>query len=72
MEPQVGALIQQIEYEVNRRLAQRQALIEEMGQLENASSRARSISGLSQLISNAHSVASAAAGEPDVMAPSIG
>jgi hypothetical protein len=68
MEPQVGALIQQIEYEVNRRLAQRQGLIEEMGQLENASSRARSISGLSQLISNAHSVASAAAGEPDVMA----
>ena len=68
MEPQVGALIQQIEYEVNRRLAQRQALIEEMGQLENASSRARSISGLSQLINNAHSVASAAAGEPDVTA----
>ena len=68
MEPQVGALIQQIEYEVNRRLAQRQALIEEMGQLENASSRARSIGGLSQLISNAHSVASASAGEPDVMA----
>jgi serine/threonine-protein kinase len=68
MEPQVGALIQQIEYEVNRRLAQRQALIEEMGQLENASSGARSISGLSQLISNAHSVASAAPGEPDVMA----
>ncbi len=68
MEPQVGALIQQIEYEVNRRLAQRQALMEEMEQLENASSRARSISGLSQLISNAHSVASAAAGEPDVVA----
>jgi Protein kinase domain/PEGA domain len=68
MEPQVGALIQQIEYEVNRRLAQRQALIEEMGQLENASSRARSISGLSQLVSNAHSVASTASGEPDVMA----
>ena len=68
MEPQVGALIQQIEYEVNRRLAQRQALIEEMGQLENASSRARSIGGLSQLVSNAHSVASTAAGEPDVMA----
>ena len=59
---------EQIDAEVNRRLAQRQALIEEMGQLENASSRARSISGLSQLISNAHSVASAAAGEPDVMA----
>jgi hypothetical protein len=68
MEPQVGALIQQIEYEVNRRLAQRQALIEEMEQLESASSRARSISGLSQLVSNAHSVASTAAGEPDVMA----
>jgi hypothetical protein len=66
MEPQVGALTQQIEYEVNRRLAQRQALIEEMGQLESASSRARSISGLSQLVSNAHSVASTAAGEPDV------
>ena len=68
MEPQVGALTQQIEYEVNRRLAQRQALIEEMGQLESASTRARSISGLSQLISNAHSVASTAGGEPDVMA----
>ena len=68
MEPQVGALIQQIEYEVNRRFAQRQALIEELAQLERASARARSISGLSQLVSNAHSVASAAAGEPDVMA----
>jgi len=33
MEPQVGALIQQIEYEVNRRLAQRQALIEELAKL---------------------------------------
>jgi protein kinase-like protein len=68
MEPQVGALIQQIEYEVNRRLAQRLALIEELAQLERASARARSISGLSQLVSNAHSVASTAAGEPDVMA----
>src|SRR5580692_10177157 len=68
MEPQVGALIQQIEYEVNRRLAQRQALIEELAQLERASAQARSISGLSQLVSNAHSVASAAAGEPDVLA----
>src|ERR1700761_281483 len=68
MEPQVGALIQQSESEVNRRLAQRQALIEELGQLERASARARSMSGLSQLISNAHSVASAAAGEPEVIA----
>jgi hypothetical protein len=68
MEPQVGALIQQIEYEVNRRLAQRQALIEELEQLEGASARARSIGGLSQLINNAHSVASTAVGEPDVMA----
>ncbi len=68
MEPQVGALIQQIEYEVNRRLAQRQALIEELAQLERASAHARSISGLSQLLSNAHSVASTAAGEPDVLA----
>jgi hypothetical protein len=68
IEPQVGALIQQIEYEVNRRLAQRQALIEELAQLERASTQARSISGLSQLVSNAHSVASTAAGEPDVMA----
>jgi hypothetical protein len=68
MEPQVGALIQQIEYEVNRRLAQRQTLIEELAQLERASAGARSIGGLSQLVSNAHSVASAAAGEPDVLA----
>ena len=67
-EPQVGALVQQIEYEVNRRLAQRQALIEELAQLERASAQGRSISGLSQLLSNAHSVASAAAGEPDVLA----
>jgi hypothetical protein len=66
MEPQVGALVQQIEYEVNRRLAQRQALIEELAQLERASAQARSISGLSQLVSNAHSVASTAAGEPGV------
>jgi hypothetical protein len=50
MEPQVGALIQQIEYEVNRRLAQRQALIEELAQLERASAQARSIGGLSQLV----------------------
>jgi hypothetical protein len=68
MEPQVGALIQQIEYEVNRRLAQRQALIEELAQLERASAQGRSIGGLSQLVSNAHSVASTAAGEPDVLA----
>jgi Protein kinase domain len=68
MEPQVGALIQQVESEVNRRLAQRQALIEELAQLERAAVRARSIGGLSQLVSNAHSVASTAAGEPDVMA----
>jgi eukaryotic-like serine/threonine-protein kinase len=68
MEPQVGALIQQIESEVNRRLAQRQALLEELAQLEHASAQARSISGLSQLVSNAHSVASTAAGEQDVRA----
>ena len=66
MEPQVGALIQQIESEVNRRLAQRQALIGELEQLEGAATRARSIAGLSQLINNAHSVASAARGEPEV------
>src|SRR5580698_908430 len=68
MEPQVGALIQQIEYEANRRVAQRQALIEELAQLERASAQARSIGGLSQFVSNAHSVASTAAGEPDVLA----
>ena len=68
MEPQVGALIQQVEYEVNRRLAQRQALLEELAQLERASAQARSIGGLSQLVTNAHSVASTAVGEPGVMA----
>ena len=66
MDPQVGALTQRIESEVNRRLAQRQALIGELEQLEGAASRARSNAGLSQLVSNAHSVASAAAGEPEV------
>ena len=59
---------EQIEAEVNRRLAQRQALIDELGQLEKASSRVRSINGLSQLMNNAHSVASAGAGEPEVTA----
>jgi serine/threonine protein kinase len=66
MEPQVGALVQQIEHEVNRRLAQRQALIEELAQLERACAQARSISGLSQLVSNAQSVASTAGGDPKV------
>jgi hypothetical protein len=67
-EPQIGALIQQIEYELNRRLAQRQALLGEMEQLENAASRARSLAGLSQLVNHAQSVASAAAGEEEVTA----
>ena len=66
MEPQIGALIQQIDYELNRRLAQRQALLGEMEQLESAASRARSLAGLSQLINHAHSVASAAAGDQEV------
>ena len=68
MEPQIGALIQQIEYEVNRRVAQRQALIGEIEQLESASSRARSLAGLSQLINLAHSAASALAAEHEVAA----
>jgi len=68
MEPQIGALIQQIEYEVNRRLAQRRALIGEIEQLGAAASRARSLAGLSQLINHAHSVASSAAGEQEVVA----
>ena len=68
MEPQIGALIQQIEYEVNHRLAQRRALIGEIEQLGAAASRARSLAGLSQLINHAHSVASSAAGEQEVAA----
>jgi serine/threonine protein kinase len=68
LEPQVGALIQQIEYEVNRRVAQRQALLGELEQLESASSRARSLAGLSQLLNHARAVASTVAGEPAVTA----
>jgi len=68
LEPQVGALIQQIEYEVNRRVAQRQALIGELEQLESASSRARSLAGLSHLLNHAHAVASTVAAEPAVSA----
>ena len=68
MEPQIGALIQQIEYEVNHRLTQRRALIGEIDQLGAAASRARSLAGLSQLINHAHSVASSAAGEQEVAA----
>ncbi len=68
MEPQIGALIQQIESEVNRRLAQRRALIAEIEQLGTAASRARSLAGLSQLTNNAHSVASSSAGDQEVTA----
>ena len=58
-EAQVGALLQQIEHEVNLRLAQRQTLIEEMERLESASSQANSLEGLSQLLNHAHAIASA-------------
>jgi eukaryotic-like serine/threonine-protein kinase len=68
MEPQVGALLQQIESEVNRRLAQRRALLAELEQLETACARARSLAAVAQLNSNAYSVASAAAAEPEVVA----
>jgi serine/threonine protein kinase len=68
MDPQIGALIQQIEYEVNRRLAQRRTLIGEIEQLGATASRARSLAGLSQLVNHAHSVASSAAGEKEVAA----
>ena len=66
LEPQVGALIQQIEYEVSRRVAQRQALVGELEQLESAASRARSIAGLTHLLNHAHAVASTVAAEPAV------
>jgi hypothetical protein len=68
LEPQVGALIQQIEYEVSRRVAQRQALIGELEQLESATSRARSLAGLSHLLNHAQAVASTVAAEPAVSA----
>ena len=68
LEPQVGALIQQIEYEVSRRVAQRQALIGELEQLESASSRARSLAGLTHVLNHAHAVASTVAAEPAVTA----
>ena len=58
-EAQVGALLQQIEHEVNLRLAQRQTLIEELERLESASSQANSLEGLSQLLNHAHAIASA-------------
>ena len=67
-EAQVGALLQQIEHEVNLRLAQRQSLIEEMEQLESASSQARSLEGLSQLLNHAHAIASADAQEGEIAA----
>jgi eukaryotic-like serine/threonine-protein kinase len=65
-EPQIGALIQQIEYEVNRRLTQQRALIGEIEQLGTSASRARSLAGLSQLINHAHSLATSAAADPEV------
>jgi Protein kinase domain/PEGA domain len=67
-DPQVGALIQQIEYELNRRLTQRQVLVGEMEQLESAASGARSIAGLLQVVNNAQSIASTAADDADVFA----
>ena len=67
-EAQVGALLQQIEHEVNLRLAQRQTLIEEMERLESASSQANSLEGLSQLLNHAHAIASADAEEGEIAA----
>ena len=68
LEAQVGALLQQIEHEVNLRLAQRQSLFEEMEQLESASAQARSLEGLSQLLNHAQAIASSDAEEDEIAA----
>ena len=67
-DPQVGALLQQIEYEVNRRLARRQAMLGEMEQLQDTSSRARSLEALSQLVEHARAVASNLAQDQEIAA----
>ncbi len=64
---QVGALIQQITFEVNRREKQLQARIREIGQLQNAASVAKSFETISQILQNANAIASLDADDPEIV-----
>ena len=65
-EPQVGALIQQITFEVERREKRLQSRICEIGNLERMVADAPSLESISQLLQNAISVSSPDAEDPAV------
>ncbi len=65
-EPQVGALMQQIHFEVERRQKRLESRIREISNLENAISEAPSMESISQLLQNAISISSPEAEESSV------
>src|SRR6185437_9159834 len=65
-EPQVGALLQQIHFEVERRQKRLESRIREIANLENAISEASSLESISQLQQNAISISSPEAEEPSI------
>ena len=67
-EPQVGALIQQITFEVERREKRLQSRIREIGNLEGMVAQAPSLDSISQLLQNAISVSSPDAEDPAIVA----
>jgi len=67
-EPQVGALIQQIHFEVERRQKRLEARIREIANLGNGISEASSLDSISQLLQNAIAISSPDAEEPAVVA----
>jgi hypothetical protein len=65
-EPQVGALMQQIHFEVERRQKRLESRIREIANLEGAISEAPSLESISQLLQNAISISSPEAEESAV------
>jgi hypothetical protein len=65
-EPQVGALMQQIHFEVERRQKRLESRIREIANLESAISEAPSMESISQLLQNAISISSPEAEESSV------
>jgi hypothetical protein len=65
-EPQVGALMQQIHFEVERRQKRLESRIREIANLESAISEAPSLDSISQLLQNAISISSPEAEELSV------
>jgi hypothetical protein len=67
-EPQVGALVQQIHFEVERRQKRLESRIREITNLGNGISEASSLESISQLLQNAIAISSPDAEEPAIVA----